>query len=203
MGDNCLVPLAGVFFLDKTETMFRSDAEIIQSCLEGNQAAWTEFVDRYKRLVYSIPLRHGMSHSDAEDVFQNVFTLAYRHLASLRNQKLAAAWLISITWRECQRFNKRTPNSAEIPENLEDPSPQPDDEAQVLERRHLVRVAIDQIDGRCRELLLALFFETPTPSYEQISDRFDMPVSSIGPTRARCFKKLQSVLTEMGMEWDS
>lgn len=183
--------------------MYRNDPELVQACLENNQLAWNELVNRYKRLVYSIPLRNGFTQSDAEDIFQNVFTLVHRNLASLRNHQLLAAWLISITWRECQHMRKKTRLSDEIPETLEDSAPLPPEEAEILERRQMIRMAINQVGLRCQELLKALFFETPTPSYENLAMRLDIPISSIGPTRARCFKKLKDILTEMGMDWQS
>ena len=79
--------------------VYRSDSCLIQACLDGEDAAWRELVDRYGRLVYSVALRYGLSAVDVDDVFQNVFTIVFNQLAQLRNQKLLAAWLITITWR--------------------------------------------------------------------------------------------------------
>ena len=50
-----------------------SDADLIKACLDGRQAAWDEVVDRYGRLVYSIPRRYGFSDADADDIFQTVY----------------------------------------------------------------------------------------------------------------------------------
>jgi DNA-directed RNA polymerase specialized sigma24 family protein len=36
----------------------------------------------------------------------------------------------------------------------------------------------------------------PRPDYAEVSDALDMPVGSIGPTRARCLKKLLQLLEE-------
>jgi hypothetical protein len=47
---------------------------------------------------------------------------------------------------------------------------------------------------RCRDLLIALFLEDPPPRYEQICERLRIPIGSIGPTRARCLRKLQELL---------
>src|SRR5512144_1837201 len=75
----------------------RSDQDLIQACLEGDETAWKDLVLRYGRLVYSVPRRYGLSAADADDVFQNVFTAVYRHLAGLRDQARLAAWLITIS----------------------------------------------------------------------------------------------------------
>ena len=45
-----------------------------------------------------------------------------------------------------------------------------------------------------------LFLEQGAPDYETIAEQLDMKVGSIGPTRARCFRKLEAILLEMGIE---
>ncbi|MBI5031270.1 MAG: sigma-70 family RNA polymerase sigma factor [Chloroflexi bacterium] len=163
--------------------------------------AWKELVDRYARLVYSIALRYDMSSTDADDVFQDVFTIVYRRLSTLRDQKLLAAWLIQITHHECQHLRRKNPDHAELPETLVDGKTAPQDEVEILERRFLVRRAINQLEAPYRDLLTALFLETPTPSYEELAHRLKIPIGSIGPTRARSFKKLQVLLGQMGLDF--
>ena len=181
-------------------TMYRNDASLIQACLDGKDAAWRELIERYGRLVYSIPLRYGLSSVDADDVFQNVFTIVFNQLARLRNQKLMAAWLITITWREARRVAKHTHIQNDLDEDMEDNQSPPLDQLQRWEQQHIVHQALRQLESPCRELLTILFLETPTPSYEEIAKRLGMPIGSIGPTRARSFKKLESILVSMGLD---
>ena len=181
--------------------MHRDDSELIKACLGGSEFAWKELVDRYARLVYSIALRYNLSSADADDVFQDVFTIVYRRLSTLRDQKLMAAWLIQITHHECQHLRRKNPNHAELPETLVDGKTPPQEEIEIMERRFLVRLAINKLEAPYRDLLTALFLETPTPSYEELAHRLKIPIGSIGPTRARSFKKLQMLLGEMGVDF--
>ncbi len=181
--------------------MYRDDSELIQACLNKSQAAWNELVARYARLVYSIPLRNGMSLSDAEDVFQNVFAIVSRSLPTLRDKKLLAAWLIRITHRECLHLRERSQDLDEIPESLPSADPPAEDEVEIWEKQHLVRLAISLLEPRCQELLKALFLESPSPRYEVLAERLDIPVGSIGPTRSRCLKKLEAIFQEMGVDF--
>ncbi len=178
----------------------RSDAELISACLSKNQSAWKDLVDRYTQLVYAIALRQGLCKDDADDVFQNVFVIVYRRLETLRNQDLIAAWIIRITYRECYRLHRRSAPTVEIPETLPDPNELAEDEVQAWEQRHLVRLALGQLGAPCKELLQALFLEVPTPNYEKIAKRLGIAVGSIGPTRARCFKKLETLMIELGVQ---
>jgi hypothetical protein len=49
------------------------DAELVAACLEGRAWAWDAIIERYKRLVYAIPMQADLSQEDAADVFQTVF----------------------------------------------------------------------------------------------------------------------------------
>jgi DNA-directed RNA polymerase specialized sigma24 family protein len=44
-----------------------------------------------------------------------------------------------------------------------------------------------------------LYFDTRNPSYEVIAHTMQMPVASVGPTRARCLEKLRTVLRRQGI----
>ena len=48
-----------------------TDEELIERCLADDSDAWSALIDRYKNLIYSIPIRMGM-HQEANDIFQLV-----------------------------------------------------------------------------------------------------------------------------------
>ena len=187
---------------DDTGRPHQGDPRLVAACLAGDQVAWSELVERYSRLVYSIPRRMGMSAADADDVFQKVFTTLYRRLGDVRDQTRLSAWLIVATQRECWRVGKRAGATAttELDEMLADGAPPPADEITRMERDQLVREGLRRLDDRCRELLTALFLEPASPAYEAIAARLGMSVGSIGPTRARCFRKMEATLRSLGIE---
>lgn len=181
----------------------RSDPELIRACLAGKQNAWNELVERYTDLVYSAPRRFGLSESDAADVVQNVFIILFRKLDTLRDDMLLARWLLTTAQRETWRLGKSTGRYANLDDLMEDISSPSEDELEQRERQHIVRQALRQLGGPCAQLLSALFLEPGTPNYEAIADSLGMKVGSIGPTRARCFRKLEKILLELGLEIDS
>jgi RNA polymerase sigma factor (sigma-70 family) len=178
---------------------FRSDPALIARCLDGNENAWKELVDRYGRLVYSITRRYGLSGGDAEDVFQDVFAIVHRQLRGLRDQTRLSAWLITISHRETQRFMRRSAKDESIDDEAQ-PSEDPGlEEIQLWERRQILDEALSQLDPRCREILSAMLQESG-PNYEELAASLGMALGSIGPTRARCFKKLEAILVNLGFE---
>jgi RNA polymerase sigma factor (sigma-70 family) len=59
------------------------------------------------------------------------------------------------------------------------------------ESRQAVRTALGELSEDHRTLLL-LVFADPKMSYGQIGRTLGIPTGSIGPTRARCLKKLKN-----------
>lgn len=185
----------------------RSDPVLIEACLRGERAAWEALVGRYARLVWSVARKQGLSSGDADDVHQVVFATLIGHLAELRDRERLSSWLITTTsreaWRTRQRLRRRvevqTGGAASIP-----PAADEDDAAGPAagadeEDRQLVREAMGHLNERCRDLLTALFAAGGEPRYPEIAERLGMPVGSIGPTRARCLAKLESLLRSLGL----
>ncbi len=56
------------------------DQSLVAACLAGDKVAWTSLLDRYERLIYSVPIRYGLSESQASDIFQNVCIILLEHL---------------------------------------------------------------------------------------------------------------------------
>ena len=179
--------------------MYQDDPKLITACLAGKQNAWDELVERYGRLIYSIPRKYGFCDADADDVYSSVFTILFRKLDTVRDQSRLAAWIIRTTHRECYRIGKKANRYTELDHLIEDVSEPAPDQLMQWEHQQLVREGLIQLGGRCQELLTALFMEQANPDYEAIADQLGMKVGSIGPTRARCFEKLEKILLEMGL----
>ncbi len=178
------------------------DAQLVEACLEGDSDAWDEVVDRFGRLVYSIPRRYGLSDADADDVFQTAFAILYERLGQLRDPSRLSAWLIRTTHRECYRVGKRSGRYVDLDRVIENVAEPRDDDLETRETRHLVRQALRQLGGRCESLLTALFLAPGQPRYDTIAEQLGMKIGSIGPTRARCFEKMEKILIELGMSAD-
>ena len=58
--------------------------------------------------------------------------------------------------------------------------------------------AFDRLPAR-DQALLRLLVADPQPSYQEISAALDMPIGSIGPTRARSLERLRAELARDGL----
>lgn len=181
----------------------RTDPALVRACLDGDEAAWETLVERYGRLVLSVARRSGLGDTDADDVFQIVFATLARRLGSLRDQTRLSSWLITTAHRESWRVARGSHPHDDLDDaaaTVVDSGPPPAEVVARAERDQLVRAAIGRLDDRCRDLLTALFLDADDPSYQAIGERLGMPVGSIGPTRVRCFKKLEAVLAKLGVD---
>jgi RNA polymerase sigma factor (sigma-70 family) len=182
------------------EYTYSTDPVLVTACLAGDEAAWGKLVERYSPLVYSIPRRLGLSQEDSDDVLQNVFAIVYRRLAGLKNHACLAAWLITITRHESLRACRGPAEPAELADELVETDFSLGEAVEQRERQALVHAALRQLDPDTQALLSALFLEYPPPSYCEIARRLGMAVGSIGPARARCLRKLRTVLERLDPE---
>jgi RNA polymerase sigma factor (sigma-70 family) len=184
------------------------DAALVRLCVEGDEAALAALVRRYQRLVYSIPLRHGLRPEAAADVFQSVWLRLIEKLPSIREPASIGAWLITTATRECWRAADRSRREAPIEGrgesdtpsamlDLPDPKPLAEEEQLLIELQHRVRAALARLPERCRRLLELLFYEDEPVSYAEIARQLGMSVDSVGPTRTRCIGKLRRVMDEL------
>lgn len=180
-------------------TSYPGDPHLVAACLKGDRAAWNELVERYQWLVYSVPRRYGLDKADAEDVLQNVFLIVYRRLDTLRDQSRLSSWLIRIAHRETLHYLNKGRLDGELDAELRDNQDPPTEQIERLEAQHSVRQALERLEPNCRAML-EMFLSTANPSYEEVAARLGCPLGSIGPNRARCFKKLEAVLREMGVD---
>src|ERR1700760_3514136 len=96
------------------EVELGEDEWLVQGCIQGDQRAWEELIDKYKRLIYSIPIKYGASPADAADVFQAVCIEVLNSLPQLKNVQSLRSWLITVTIRQAYRWKRKQTNHVEL-----------------------------------------------------------------------------------------
>jgi RNA polymerase sigma factor (sigma-70 family) len=179
---------------------FSSDERLIQRCLKGDQEARAELIDKYKNLIYSIPIKLGM-YQDAGDIFQAVCVELLSELPKLREHRALPKWLMQTCYRKCLR-NRVTASRhvdldpTHIDEQLEDDTPEL--LFQQLEKEQTLRNAISEMPTRCEQMIRMLFFEVPARPYEEVAQELGLATGSIGFIRGRCLTRLRKHLEKMG-----
>jgi RNA polymerase sigma factor (sigma-70 family) len=160
----------------------------------GDQAGWDALVDRYGPVVIAVCRRFRLPEADAADVRQTVWLRLLENLGNLRTVEALPGWLVTTTRRECLKLRRLEQRTEALPERFEPMDRSDagvvDDRLLRAERQAAMRAAFADLPPRCQQLLRLLMSDPPVP-YEEISRQLGIPVGGIGPTRARCLRRLR------------
>ena len=183
-----------------------SDERLIGRCLKGDQEAWSALIDKYKNLIYSIPVKLGM-HQDAGDIFQAVCVDLLTELPRLREHRALPKWLMQTCYHKCLAYQRAANRLVELSaEGTESDSALPASSADdlpeqmlvQLEQEQILRDAISELPAKCERMVRLLFFEIPPRPYESVAEELGMATGSIGAIRGRCLAYLRKRLEKRG-----
>lgn len=180
-----------------------TDAELVKACRRGDESAWNELVERYQRLIITIPRRAGLSEEQAADILQEVFLTLFEKLDEIEQPDKIRSWLVTTakfkTWgavRGEKKFYAPASDEEMAAEmaNLPDAAPLADANLIELEQQHLIRTALAELEERCRTILSMIYLRDAAASYAEVAKEIGVGETSISPLRARCLKKLAKIL---------
>jgi RNA polymerase sigma factor (sigma-70 family) len=178
------------------------DPRLVKECLAGNEEAWSLLIDKYKALIYSIPVKYGLPPQEAADVFQSTCMELLERLPELREPRALPKWLMQVAHHQCYRVKRQQQRlvSRDAEPDLPDPETPAiaDSLVQQTQEEQLLREAMSHLTPQCRRLVELLFFETPPRSYNEVAAELDLALGSIGFTRKKCMERLRRTLDELG-----
>ena len=183
-----------------------TDARLVKECVGGNENAWAMLLEKYKRLIYSIPIKYGLSPDEATDVFQDVCLELLGELPKLREPRALPKWLMQVASHrslrvrsQAERRQAASTDADDMPmQHLADARPLSEQILLEVEREQGLRDAIASLAPRCRQLVEMLFLESPPRSYQDVARSLQLETGSIGFIRGRCLKKLRTELQKHG-----
>ena len=182
----------------------QTDTELLRNCQRGDESAWNELVNRYQRLIVTIPRRAGLSEEQASDVLQEVFLTLFEKLDKIEQPEKLRSWLVTTakfkTWGiirgEKGFYSPETEEEMELEmASLADNSPLADDVLIEIEQQYQIRNALKQLEERCQKILSMIYLRDSAASYLEVSEAIGVGETSISPLRKRCLDKLAKILT--------
>jgi len=182
----------------------RTDRELVAACVSGDERAWNDLIERYNRLIFSIPLKQGLGRDEAADIFQAVCLDLVAELPRLRDPQALPAWLIQTTLHKVSKWRRRNDRYVSDEGGWAERAPaphadMPDALIQELQQTQALRDAIDALPDRCRQMVRMLFFETPPRPYRDVASELGVATGSIGFLRSRCLDRLRAALQRIGL----
>ena len=179
-----------------------NDTRLVEECLSGNEEAWSLLIDKYKALIYSIPVKYSLSQQEAADVFQSTCLELLIRLPQLREPRALPKWLMQVAHHECYRLKRL--NQRVVSRDAEPDLPEPETPAiaeslvEQTQDEQMLREAMTALGPQCRRLVELLFFETPPRPYTEVAAELGLAVGSIGFTRQKCLERLRGLLEKLG-----
>jgi len=87
-----------------------SDEQIIKKCLEGDRVSQKMLYDRYASRMFGVCLRYAPDYQAAEDILQEGFVKAFRHLERFRFEGSFEGWLRRIMVNSAIEVHRRKNN---------------------------------------------------------------------------------------------
>jgi len=138
------------------------DMAAVEAILRGDRDAFAELVRRYQNLVAGVAWRYGIRRDDIEDVVSEVMIKVYRNLHQYRPVYPFSTWLYRLAANhilDLGRRARREHGRTEMPAQVADDAPGPEERVESRERRSLVREALSDIDPRYREAIFLVYVE--------------------------------------------
>ena len=181
-----------------------SDPELVERARRGDDAAFGVLVDRHRSAVFRAVLAALGTREGADEVAQEAFVAAFRHLRDFREDASFKTWLLSIAWRKAltHRRSVRTFVSRFVqpPENTEWQIPVAggSQEQAVLdsELKHAIRRQIARLAPKLRDALL--LSASGNYSYDEIAGMLSIPVGTLKWRVSEARRQLKLKLAEVG-----
>ena len=174
-------------------------AGVVRRAAAGDKDAWDAIVESFSGLVWSVANGHRLGPADAAEVMQTTWQRLLEHLDRIREPERLGGWLATTARRESLRMLKL--RNRELPTDDEttfgrglEQGPSPEELVLDKDRDRQLWRAFARLSERCQRLLRLVVLVAPP--YAEVAIALDMPIGSIGPTRARCLDQLRRFLTE-------
>lgn len=173
------------------------ERKLIRSIRKGNTRAFSELVNRYKDLVYTLALRMLGNREEAEEVSQDTFIKVFHSLERFKGDSKISTWIYRIAYNAClDRIRLRKSRTFLDVGEMEDfvftEMDTALDKMVREERGRLVGQCLAKLPSGDAGLLTLFYFEEK--SLLEIENILNVPVNSLKVRLFRARKKLAAVL---------
>lgn len=179
-----------------------AEAQLVERCLGGEQAAWDELIKAYTRRVYSICYRFTNRDSEAQDLTQEVFLRIFKNLGSFRSgEGNFTVWLTRLTRNLLVDHYRRT-KSDRVTDAIEDKLAVLEERGAQISRTdglvagreagELLQAALQKLSPELREAVILRDLEDM--EYREIARVLDVPEGTVKSRLSRGRAELARVL---------
>jgi RNA polymerase sigma factor (sigma-70 family) len=157
-----------------------TDHDLVKACIKGDQQAFAEIVDRYKRLIYSIVYNLVKNKYDASDISQEVFLRIYKALDRYNPEYKFSTWAARITTNYCyDLLRKKRVEIADV-DDIERYSGEEESPETIYlrnEKKIRIQMALDSLPDKYK--IPIVLYHQKGMSYKEITEILKEPMSII------------------------
>lgn len=179
-----------------------SDAQLVDDCLRGREAAWEDLVKLHTRRVYAICYRFTNSDAEAQDLTQDVFLRVFKNLKSFRaGEGSFVVWLTRLTRNLLIDHYRRT-RVDRATDSLEEQMPVLEEKTAMMSRTdgmlagreasELLQTALQKLSPELRETVILRDLEEL--EYREIAQVLNVPEGTVKSRLNRGRAELARVL---------
>jgi RNA polymerase sigma-70 factor, ECF subfamily len=187
-----------------------TEAQLIARCRQGDSQAWDTLFNLHyaatARFVFQ--LSPSFSTEDVEEICQDAFLAVIKNIDSFSGRSRLQTWIFRIAANKARDFHQRNqaakrgggqiivPLQSEITEDglpLQVPSPLPAPDVILLRAECAAQLglALDQLDGPCREVIDLRYFADL--SYEEIAAELKLNPKTVSSRLSKCMDRLEII----------
>ena len=146
------------------EKLLLNDEEVVSRVLDGDTAMFEVIMRRYNQRLYRVARAILRNDTEAEDVMQDAYVRAYKHLDQFEGKAKFATWLTRIAVHEALARKRRSarfeePDAAselkgDPMDQFASPAPSPEQQASNAELRSLLENTIEELPESYRTVLM-------------------------------------------------
>ncbi len=190
------------------------DYHLIEKAKSGDQRAFAELLGYYREALFRLLLRMVKSKEDAEDLMIETFEKAFRKINSYKSDFAFSTWLFRIATNHGIDYIRTSQNKYDnvyIDKVLDydndfqktvvitEDSLNPEESIVNIQEKRIVKNIVQKLPPDYRRIVVLRYFEDY--SYNEISEKLDLP---IGTVKARLFRSrelLQSILEKHNINY--
>ena len=165
---------------------------LIAAARRGDSGAWERLIDAFSPMMRAVARSFRLAPSDVDDVVQETWIALHANIDSLRNPAAVPAWLATTVRRRSLGLLRAAKHEHAAHDVAVAVADHQTPEHVVLESEcHAVFLrAVSSLPQRQRRVVTALAVR-PDLDYQGLATLLQMPIGSLGPTRARGLASLQ------------
>jgi RNA polymerase sigma-70 factor (ECF subfamily) len=166
------------------------DFDLIDRAVLGDEKAYAELMNKYRKSVYHTILKMVRNIDDAEDLTIEAFAKAFRNLPKFKKDYTFSTWLFRVATNNCIDFIRKkkldtysidsefaNDEGDAVSIDIKDANLNPQEEVIKTQKVQIIQEIVNLLPTRYKKLVRLRYFEEM--SYEEISEEVGAPLGTV------------------------